>query len=65
MSAPEVGAPYRWIPAAFTVYGEDSSGVLGATVYVNGRISYVNEQHLFFRAEAVFPGGIIRECFKW
>lgn len=60
---PEVGAPWSWVPTAFTVHGPDTAGILGATVRVNGRVIFVNEAHGWFRAEAAFPGGLIRECF--
>lgn len=60
---PEVGQPWSWVPTAFSAYSDKSQGVLGATTRVNGRIIYVNRAHGWFRAEAVFAGGIIRECF--
>lgn len=65
MQIPKVGDPWSWTPAAFTNHGDDCAGVLGAVVRVNGRITYVNRAHGFFRAEASFPGGTIRECFKF
>lgn len=62
---PEVGEPLCWTPAAFTHNTDNSAGVLGLTVRVSGRIVYVNEAHRWYRAEASFPGGTIRECFKF
>lgn len=65
MNEPEIGAPVSWIPAAFTSHGDDSAGILGVTVRVNGRIVYINREHRWYRAEARFAGGVIRECFKY
>jgi len=61
----QVGDPYSWIPDAFTNHSEDSSGVLGAVVRLNGRVVQVHEEHRWFRVEATFPGGTLRECFKF
>ena len=61
---PEVGEPICWTPAAFTHNTDNSAGVLGLTVRVSGRIVYVNAAHRWYRAEATFPGGTIREGFK-
>lgn len=63
MSAPEVGQPWSWVPTAFSAFSDKTLGILGATTRVNGRIIYVNEEHNWFRAEATFAGGTIRECF--
>ena len=65
MTEPECGAPFCWVPSAYTNHSEDSAGILGASVRVSGRIVYVNLAHRFFRAEAVTPGGVIRESFKF
>lgn len=62
---PEVGAPYCWKPAAFSDHSDAVAGILGVTVRLNGRVVYVNEEHRFFRVEARFPGGVLRECFKF
>ena len=62
---PEVGDPFSWIPAAFTVHTDATSDLLGAAVRLSGRIIYVNAAHRWFRAEARFPGGVLRECFKF
>ncbi|MBR2582395.1 MAG: hypothetical protein IKO83_01525 [Oscillospiraceae bacterium] len=62
---PEVGEPICWTPAAFTHNTDNSAGVLGLTVRVSGRIVYVNAEHRWYRAEATFPGGTIREGFKF
>lgn len=62
---PEVGDPICWTPAAFTHNSDKTEYILGLTVRVSGRIAYVNEAHRWYRAEATFPGGIIRECFKF
>lgn len=62
---PEVGDPICWTPTAFTQNSEQTAGILGVTVRVSGRITYVNSEHRYCRAEASFPGGIIRECFKF
>ena len=62
---PEVGEPICWTPAAFTHNTDNSAGVLGLTVRVSGRIVYVNAEHRWYRAEASFPGGVIREGFKF
>ena len=64
MSAPEVGQPWSRVPTAFSAFSDKTLGILGATTRVNGRIIYVNEEHNWFRAEATFAGGTIRECFK-
>lgn len=65
MSAPEVGAPWSWVPTAFSTVSDKTAGILGATTRVYGRIVYVNLEHGYFRAEAVFAGGVIHECFKF
>lgn len=65
MNEPEVGAPCCWTPAAFTNHTEDSSAILGAAVHVSGRITMVHQAHRWFRVEASFEGGTIRECFKF
>ena len=62
---PEVGDPICWTPTAFTQNSEQTAGILGVTVRVSGRIVYVNEAHRWYRAEASFPGGTIREGFKF
>lgn len=62
---PEVGEPICWTPAAFTHNSDKTEYILGITVRVSGRIVYVNEAHRWYRAEASFPGGTIRECFKF
>lgn len=62
---PEVGEPICWTPAAFTHNTDKTEYILGITVRVSGRIVYVNEAHRWYRAEATFPGGTIREGFKF
>ena len=62
---PEVGEPICWVPAAFTEHNSGVAGMLGAAVRLSGRIVYVNEAHRWYRAEASFPGGTIREGFKF
>lgn len=62
---PEVGDPICWTPTAFTHNSASTEYILGSTVRVSGRIVYVNEEHRYCRAEASFPGGTIRECFKF
>ena len=63
MSAPDVGQPWRWVRPAVSACSARRRGLRGATTRVNGRIIYVNEEHNWFRAEATFAGGTIRECF--
>lgn len=62
---PEVGDPICWTPTAFTHNTDKTEYILGSTVRVSGRIVYVNEAHRWYRAEATFPGGTIREGFKF
>lgn len=62
---PEIGEPVCWTPAAFTEYALTVASFLGAETRVSGRIVYINEAHRFYRAEAGFVGGILRECFKF
>ena len=62
---PEVGAPYRWTPSAFTEHNSGVAGMLGASVRVSGRIVYVDLEHRYFRAEAACEGGVLHECFKF
>ena len=64
-SAPQVGADYRWTPSAFTACPEDKALIRGLTAQVDGRVIYINREHHYFRAEGSFPGGVIRECFKY
>lgn len=61
-----VGDPISWTPTAFRA-GDLSltDRVLGAAGRVDGRVVYVNAEHRYFRAAAAFPGGVIRECFKF
>ena len=63
-STPEVGDPYSWTPACFINHLPEEAARLGATVRVNGRVIYVNRAHGWFRAEATYAGGTIRECFR-
>ena len=63
--SPEVGEPICWVPAAFTEHNTGVAWKLGAADRLSGRIVYVNEAHRWYRAEASFPGGVIRECFKF
>lgn len=63
-SVPEPGTAWHWTPSAFTLAKEETP-VRGLTAEVDGRVVYVNRQHRFFRVEGSFPGGVIRECFKF
>ena len=65
MSVPEIGDPYSWVPEVFSEHVHLSSIKLGAVARLNGRVVLVNEAHRFFRVEAAFPGGTLRECFKF
>ena len=62
---PEGGEPICWTPTAFTHNSDKTEFILGITVRVSGRIVYVNAAHRWYRAEASFPGGTIREGFKF
>ena len=62
---PEVGDPYSWAPSAFTEHSNCVAALLGASVMLRGRVIQVNEAHRWFRVEAVCPGGVIRETFKF
>ena len=62
---PRVGDPYVWIPTAFTCFSDYSQKILGANVKLCGRVIEVSEERRWFRVEAAFPGGVIRECFKF
>lgn len=62
---PEVGEPICWTPTAFAHNSDKTEYIPGITVRVSGRIVYVNAAHRWYRAEASFPGGTIRECFKF
>ena len=65
MKIPEIGDPYSWIPSAFTQFRDVPIDAFKAASRVNGRVVYVNRAHGWFRAEAKFLGGVIRECFKF
>ena len=63
--APRVGDPWCWLPAAFTQFTGQQLALMGAADRLAGRVVFVNEAHRFFRVEAAFPGGLLRECFKF
>lgn len=67
MNIPEVGDTYSWIPSPFINNRPDmeTAGVFGEVCRVHGHVIQVNLEHGWFRAEADFPGGKIRECFKF
>ena len=63
---PRVGEPCSWVPASC----EGASGIVQhrggrANVTVHGKITYVNEAHGFYLAEAEIYGYTLRECFKF
>ncbi len=62
---PEIGDPWSWTPSAFAQYKEAPLDAFKGAGHVNGRVIYVNREHGWFRAEASFPGGTIRECFHF
>ena len=64
-SHPEVGDPFSWAPSAFTEHSNCTAALLGASVMLHGRVIQVNEAHRWFRVEAICPGGVIRETFKF
>ena len=65
LPVPTVGERWIWVPTAFTVHTEAVQLILGAEVRLSGRVIEVNEAHRWFRVEAEFPGGKLRECFKF
>ena len=62
---PEVGDTYSWEPTAFMAFGITAASILQASVTLHGRVTMVHEEHRWFRVEAEFPGGVLRECFKY
>ena len=66
--APEIGENRTFIPAAFDegYQGSRLSSIRpDVDLAVTGTVVYVNEAHRWYRAEATFPGGTIREGFKF
>lgn len=66
MEAIRIGAPYRFVPAAFT--GEKSGKIPGGKEVprsVNGKITYINREHRFFQVTFEVNGYILHECIKF
>ena len=64
-SIPRVGDPYCWLPSAFTQFTGQQLALMHAADRLAGRVVFVNDAHRLFRVEAPFPGGVLRECFKF
>jgi hypothetical protein len=66
MDSIEIGAAYRFVPAAF---GSEKSGLLpGREVVqrvITGRICEINRAHHYFRVEYEINGCQLHECFKF
>ena len=67
-NAPEIGSRWRFLPAAFTVQGNNPMTlpfIPPESLYSTGTVVQIHEAHRWFRVQYECGSGTLHECFKF